>query len=216
MRAVFVGASALTLMTMRLLLKRGHEVIVIDRDKALIQELAQNLDCGFLHGDGSKPAILREADPENTDVFMCLTGNDQTNIIAALVGRSLGFKRVIAKIDDAEFEHICLELGLEDTIIPARTIGRYLADMCDGRDPLEVSTMVRDEGHVMSFVVHEAQSGPIDELGLPQKARVVCIYRDNKFILPDAGTVLKVNDEVVLIMHRDSLGAVEALVRPAD
>jgi trk system potassium uptake protein TrkA len=216
MRVVFIGAGSLTLMTARFLLKRGHEVVIIERDKALAQELAEQLDCGILQGDGSKPAILREADPEDTDVLFCLASSDQANIIAALVGRSLGFKRVVAKIDDAEFEHICLELGLEDTIIPARTIGRHLADMCEGQDPFEVSTMIRDEARILSFVVHEGQEGPISDLGLPKRSRLVCIYRGKRFIVPDEDTHLKVDDEVVLITHRDGVEALNELVRQAE
>jgi trk/ktr system potassium uptake protein len=216
MRVVFIGAGTLALMTARILLKRAHEVVVIERDKGRAQELAEQLDCGILQGDGSKPAILREADPANTDILFCLAGNDQANIIAALVGRSLGFKRVVVKIDDPEFEHICLELGLEDTIIPARTIGRHLADMCEGQDPLEVSTMIRDEARVLSFVVHESQEGPIADLSLPKQSRIVCIYRNNRFVIPDKNTRLKTDDEVVLITHRDGLDALKELVRHTD
>jgi trk system potassium uptake protein TrkA len=216
MRAVFIGAGTLTLMTARFLLKRGHEVVIIERDKALAEELPQQLDCGVLQGDGSKPAILREADPDNTDILFCLASSDQANIIAALVGRSMGFKRVVAKIDDPEFEHICLELGLEDTIIPARTIGRHLADMCEGQDPLEVSTMIRDEARVLSFVVHEAQEGSIADLNLPKQSRVVCVYRDGGLVLPDEDLGLKAGDEIVLITDRDSVEKLTELVRQAD
>jgi trk system potassium uptake protein TrkA len=205
MRVVFVGASTLTMMTARILLKRGHEVVIVERDKALVQELSEQFDCGILNGDGSKPAILKEADPNGTDILFCVTNSDQANIIAALVGRSLGFKRVVAKIDDPEFEHICLELGLEDTIIPARTIGRYLADMCEGRDPLELSTMIREQARVVSFVVHESQQGSIADLELPNHSRVVCVYREDKFILPDEDLNLAVDDEVVIITDRDNV-----------
>jgi len=213
MRVVFVGASALTLMTARLLLKRGHEVVIIERNKTLVEELPHQLDCGILQGDGSTPAILKEADPGNTDILFCVTGSDQANIIAALVGRSLGFERVVAKIEDPEFEHICLELGLEDTIIPTRTIGRHLADMCEGRDPLELSTMIRDEARVLSFVVQQAQQGTIEDLKLPGHSRVVCVYRDNSFILPDADFRLKTDDEVVLITSSDSVEELTEFVR---
>lgn len=205
MRAVFLGASSLSLMAARLLLKRGHEIVIIDQDKDVVTSLPDELDCGVLHGDGSKPAILREADPEQTDVFFCLTGNDQTNIIASLVGRSLGFKRVVTKIVDPEYEHICIELGLEDTIIPSRTIGRYLADMFEGLDLLELSTMIRDEARVFSFIVKEDEEGAVGELDLPEASRVICIYRDTVFVVPDEDTKLRKNDEVVLITHRKNL-----------
>jgi trk system potassium uptake protein TrkA len=128
MRAVFIGAGSLAVVTAKLIRERGEEVVIIEQDKERIDALADELDCGFLHGDGSKPAMLREANPEGTDVLFALTGNDQANILASLVGRSLGFKRVVTKIDDHEFEHICKELGLEDVIVPTRTVGRFLAE----------------------------------------------------------------------------------------
>lgn len=205
MRAVFIGASSLSIMTARLLLKRSHEVVIIDLDKDVVTSLATELECGILHGDGTKPALLREANPEQTDVLFCLTGNDQTNIIASLVGRSLGFKRVVTKIVDSEFEHICTELGLEDTIIPSRTIGRYLADMFEGHDLLELSTMIRDEARIFSFIAHKDQEGSLSELTLPSPSRVICLYRDDKFIVPDNQTAIKADDEIVIITHQKNL-----------
>jgi trk system potassium uptake protein TrkA len=209
MRAVLIGAGSLTLMTARLLLKHGHEVVIIDDDKSKLDSLATELDSGFLCGDGSKPAILREADPEHTDLLFCLTGNDQTNILASLVGRSLGFKRIVTRIEDPGFEHICIELGLENTIIPARTIARYLADLFEGRDPLELSTMIRDEARVFSFVAHEEDVGELKNLLLPDQSRVICIYRDDRFILPETEEMIRDGDEVVIITHRKNLPQLE-------
>ena len=92
-------------------------------------------DCGFIHGDGSKPAVLREVGPQHTDVLCCFTDNDQSNILASLVGRSLGFRRIFTKIDDAEFQPICIELGLTDLIIPHLQAARALADLAFGTLP---------------------------------------------------------------------------------
>lgn len=205
MRAVFLGASSLTLTTARLLLKHGHEVVLIERDKDMIQTLSEELDCGFIHGDGSRPAILREADPQHTSVLYCLTDQDQINIIASLVGRSLGYQRVVTKIDDPELEHICLELGLEDTIIPSRTIGNHLSDLFEGRDPLEFSTMIRDEARVFSFVARNEHTGPLSDIALPKNARVACLYRNGELLVPDADTPVKADDEVVLVTHSDNV-----------
>jgi trk system potassium uptake protein TrkA len=207
MRAVFVGASTMAIMTARILPERGHEVVIIERDKVKIDALFADLACGFLHGDGSKPVILREAEPAHADVLYCLTGNDQTNILASLVGRSLGFPRVVTKIDDSDFEHICIELGLKDTIIPARTIGRYLADMFQGLDPLELSALIRDEARTFSFVFPEGEGGLLRDVDLPGQSRVVCVYHNGKFVMPDETTRLKPGAEVVVVTHRNNLPA---------
>jgi trk system potassium uptake protein TrkA len=205
MKAVFIGTTPLSVMTARILLKRGHEVVIIERDKERIEDLNEDLACGFLHGDGTRPVILKEASPADTDVLYCLTDEEQTNIIASLVGKSLGYPRVITQINDPQFEHICIELGLEDTIVPDRTIGGYLADIFEGQDPVILSTMIRDEARTFSFVVRDEDAGPINGLNLPKESRVVCLYRDNKFTLPEESMELKAGDEVVIITHRQHL-----------
>ncbi len=205
MRAIFVGASTTTVATARMLLKRGHEMVIIEQDKERIEALAATLDCGFLHGDGGKPAILREVNPERTDVLYCLTDHDQANILASLVGRSLGFQRVVTKIQDPELVHVCIELGLRDTIIPSLTIARHLGEMFEGHDPLEISAKIRGDARIFSFVIQEKDPRHLSELELPKKSRVVCLYRDDEWLLPEEDTRLAPADEVVIITAASNL-----------
>lgn len=205
MRAVFIGAGELATMTARQLLKSGYDVVIIEKDKERIDELSTDLDAGFIHGDGSKPAILREADPTATDFLFCLTGNDQYNIIASLIGRSLGYQRVITRIDDPSYEHICIELGLGDIIVPDSTIARYLADLCAGQNPLEVSALIKGDARVFSFVADKEDEAPVADLKLPDDSRLMFLYRNEELVLPDADTVLQQGDEVVIIAHSKTL-----------
>lgn len=206
MRAVFIGAGPATLAAMRILLSRGHEVVIIEKDKETIESLSE-FDCGILHGDGSRPAILKEADPQSTHFLFCLTNNDQTNIIASLVGRSLGFPRVITRIENAEFEHVCLELGLVDTIVPEVTIARYLADMMEGRDPLELSATLGGDARLFSVVIGEEEAGAVEELDLPGDSRIVCLYRDEKLIFADSGLEIRKGDQIVVLARLKDMDA---------
>ena len=207
MKAIFVGASPTAIMTVRSLLKHNHEVIIIERDKEKIDTISAELDCGFLLGDGSKPSLLRETNPDKTDILYCLTGHDQTNIIASLVGRSLGFAKVVTKIEDPSYEHICIELGLDATIIPSRTIGRHLSDMFEGRDPFELSTMFRYDASPFSFVAQEQHIGAIHDLKLPKSSRIMCIYRQEKLIIPAENEQIQLDDEVIIITHQKHIEA---------
>lgn len=212
MRIVFVGAGELTISTADLLMKRGHEVIIIESQKSKIDDLSEILDCSFLHGDGSRPHILEEADPKHSDILFCLTDNDQNNIIAALIGRSLGFKRVVVNIHDREFESICLELGLEDTIIPSRTIGRYLADMASGVDTLELSTVIKGDARLYAVSIDKDHAGKaFEDLELPEKARAIFYYRDDKFRLTEKDSKLEQGDKLVFICHMESLDALKKI-----
>jgi trk system potassium uptake protein TrkA len=206
MRFVFVGSGTLAVLTGRMLAERGHEVIVIERDRAAIDALQDELDVGFLHGDGTRPAILREADPEATDLLFCLTHDDQANIIASLVARSLGYARVVTKIEDPELEHICGELGLANSLVPMHTVGRYLADMAEGQNIIEISDILRGEARIYSFRVREDQAVPLADLDLPSAARAICVYRNGEdFLFAEPDARLRVDDEVVILARGGAL-----------
>lgn len=207
MRFVFVGAGTLSRATAGLLLRHGHDVVVVERDEGVIESLGGAMDWGVLHGDGTRPAVLREAGPEDADALLCLTGNDQTNIIASLVGRSLGYRRVLTRIGDEEFEHICAELGLEDTIIPTLATGRYLVDMVEGRDTVELSAAIRGDARLFLWVAREGDEGRVEELDLPGKARVTHLYRGDQFVRVDPSTRIEKGDEVVALCSRAELDA---------
>ncbi len=61
MRVVFIGASTLAILTAQTLVARDHEVVIVDKDQSVVDSLSETIDCGFLNGDGTKPAVLREA-----------------------------------------------------------------------------------------------------------------------------------------------------------
>lgn len=214
MRFAFVGASQLAVMTAELLVDRGHEVVIIEADRARVDELSDWLDCSFLRGDGSRPQVLREVGPEQTAVLFCLTNNDESNILAALVGRSLGFAKVVPSIADPELLNVCHELGLDHTIVPDRTIGRYLADFAQGLDILELTTFIRGEARFFSFVAAKNDEGELAELALPKDSRAVCLYRQGEFVLTDDKTKIQEGDELVILTHSRHLAELETRWQP--
>jgi len=214
MRIAFVGASQTAIRTAEFLIKHGHEIIMIESDEKKVDALSERLDCSFLGGDGSKPEVLREVDPESTDVLFCLTENDKVNLIASLVGRSLGYKRVVTRIEDPEFEPICRELGLKDIIVPSLTISHYLQDLVQGVDILELSTILKDQARFFSFIAREEDAGDVRELKLPEEARVVCYYREGKLTIAGSEARLRAEDEVVVLTHVKCLANLEERWKP--
>lgn len=215
MRVVIVGASAIAVATAKLLLKDRHDVVLIERDKDKIDSLSESLDCGFLHGDGSKPAILKEAVPNGTDLLLCLTDHDQDNILASLVARSLGFERIVTKIEDPEFQHICAELSLADTIIPDQNTARTLADMVTGKASTELSTAIRGDVRFFSFVARDEDEGTVKDIDLPKGARIVLVYRGEDAIMADPDTKIAPKDEVVVLTQSKNVQDLQERWAPA-
>jgi trk system potassium uptake protein TrkA len=223
MRTVFLGAGKVSVETAKALIKKGHEVIIIETDKAKIDTLSEEMDCSFLQGDGSQPNLLREVNPKQTDFLFCLTDSDQDNVIASLVGRSLGFDRVVTSIGDPQFEGICHELGLKDTIIPSRTISRYLEDMVGGGENVELSTVIKGQARFFTLTAKEEDAVAAKDLKLPPGAKVICYYRDGTFSHADEETTFRTGDEIVILTHSKNMPVLQerwhpqpAQVEPAD
>jgi trk system potassium uptake protein TrkA len=193
------------MITAERLVKLGHEVIIIEQEKERIDRFSDQLDCSFLQGDAAKPAILSQVDPKNCDFLFCLTNLDQINIITSLLGRSMGFKRVVTSIGDSDLEKLCNELGLEDTIIPSRTISRHLENMVRGLDDIELSTLLKADARFFTFTAGKEEETAAGELDLPNDSRIIFYYRDNEFRLADKDTKFRKGDEIVVLTHGKNL-----------
>ncbi|PLW70663.1 NAD-binding protein [Pseudohalioglobus lutimaris] len=132
MRAVLIGASRLAMATVTEMLEAGHEVVVIDKDERVIEDLEADFDCSFYCGDGAKPSVLEDVDPSNTDLLLCLSDDDTSNVLAAVVAKSLEFDRVVLRLDDPDLLSICEQLGLENVIVPDKRIACELLSFFEG------------------------------------------------------------------------------------
>jgi trk system potassium uptake protein TrkA len=187
--------------TARGLIERGHEVVIIERDAERIDALREELDCGLIHGAGSRPSVLKEVGPSKADWLLALGDDDPDNIIAALVARELGFGSVITKVEDPQYQNICKHLGLQNTIVPDVEMGRSLADMVEAQDKTSLSTRLKGDLRFLSFTAGEDHAGPVKGLDLPADARVIAITRDDESKLPDDRIEIHAGDEVLLVVR---------------
>jgi trk system potassium uptake protein TrkA len=216
MRIVFSGASPAAIVTTKELIKKGHEVIIIELDSEKINRLSDELDCSFIEGDAGKPGILKQVDPQSCDFLFCLTDNDQTNIITSLLGRSMGFNRIITSIQDEELEQLCAELELEGTIIPVRTMSHHLVNMVGGLDNIEISTLLKGNARFFSFVAGSKVAGPAADLELPEQARIIYYYRKDKFQFVEKDTRLRKGDEIVILTDSQHLAELNERWNPSE
>jgi trk system potassium uptake protein TrkA len=204
-RIVIIGTSRIARVTAEILLAKNHEVVIVDTDRERLEHLGEQLDCGLIEGDGVSPPTLREAAGESPDVLLALTQHDQTNILAVLLGRSIGFARVIPQIVQAELNPVCHELGIEDTIAPHETMGRHLADTVLGEETISV-TALNDHGARLMAVPVKAE-GPrcIADLELPDHARAICVLHGDGFALPEETVELDDGDRIIVLTNGDGL-----------
>lgn len=209
MRIVFVGASDATLQATKQLLEKGYEVIMIEEDEKKVESLKEELDCGIIHGDGSNPEILQEANPKSSDLLFALTDSDQDNILIGLVGQSLKFKTIVVGIRNTSYEKIGLELGLENIIVPSRTIGNNLVNFVENEDAPDLKEYFKSDARLFKTVLEKECPDTVRAIGLPDNAQVICYYRDGTFKLVDDNTKLQEHDEIIILTKKKEIPELE-------
>lgn len=132
MRVVIIGASRLAMASARTFLGEGHEVVIIEKDQAVIDRLDEEYDCSFYCGDGARPGVLEDMDPDSTDLLLCLADEDTSNVLAAVVAKSMSFDRVVLRLEDDDLLSVCEQLGLDNVIVPDERVAQQLLDFAQG------------------------------------------------------------------------------------
>ncbi|WP_165954322.1 NAD-binding protein [Seongchinamella unica] len=134
MRIVIIGASGLALASAKAFLADGHEVVIIEKDQAVIDRLDEQYDCSFYCGDGARPGVLDDMDPASTDLLLCLSDDDTSNVLAAVVARSMSFDRVVVRLEDNDLLPVCEQLKLENVMVPDERMAQHLLSFAEGEE----------------------------------------------------------------------------------
>lgn len=103
MNIVIFGAGDFGSYLASTLSKEEHNVLVIDRDKDKLANLAQLTDVAVRVGSGADWQLLDEILEISPDLFISLTNHDETNLVACSLAKQLGFPSTIARVHDSRF-----------------------------------------------------------------------------------------------------------------
>jgi trk system potassium uptake protein TrkA len=120
----------------------------------------------------------------------------------------------VTRIGDPQFEGICRELGLKDTIIPSRTISRYRKDMEGGGETVELCTVIKDEVRFFTLIAKKEDTVAAKDPKLSAGAKVICYDRDGKFSHADEETTFRIGDEIVILTHGKNMPALQERWQP--
>jgi len=106
----------------------GHQVSVVDLRQTAFRRLPQGFRGQLVLGTGIDEDVLRNAGIQQADVFIAVTDNDNTNIMAAQIAQVIyQVPKVVLRIYDPERAEIYRDLGLT-VICPTRTVSEMIEE----------------------------------------------------------------------------------------
>lgn len=180
-----------------------HTVVLIEKDKSACEEIAKDIDCLVIHGDGCDPKRLEEAGAERADVIASVTGEDEDNlVICQLAKEKFKVSRTVARINDPRNEQVFSKLGVDVPIDATVILAKIIEEEVSFADFVNLMSFKR--GKLAIVRVDLPSDSPIinkqvQELKLPEQSVLVSIIRGDEVIVPKGNTTLLAGDDIIAL-----------------
>ncbi len=211
MKALIVGGGSVGRFIAEQLGATGHTVVILDNDASVVKQHAALGVPGvtWAKGDGCELGALKTVGVAECDVVAAVTGDDEDNLVVSLLSKQeFGVPRVVARVNNPNNEWMFNEMWGVDVSVSTPHLITGLV-----QEAVAVGSFVRllsfEGGKAKLAEVTLAEGSPAADkevvaLGFPREATVVAVLRKDRVVVPRGDTVLRVGDEVIVLVAGDS------------
>lgn len=212
----------------------NNDVTIIDIDETALHNLGSKLDVQTLHGNAASPMVLERAGAADADLMLALTRSDETNLVACKLGADMfNIPSRIARVrsvDYLEYQPDEEECGsslkvfdVTESISPASRSVTSCSGLINYTSTLQVLRFADDKAKMVIVQAHKGGllvNKEIAEINrhLPDNVdcQICAIYRNNRFIVPSAQTVIIEGDEVCFVAAAANVKTIMRELRPLE
>ncbi len=216
-RMMIAGGGRIGFYVAKTMEERGISVKVIEKDvercKFLLKSLKKSV---ILHGDGSDRKLLEEENINDMDIFAAISNNEELNIMASMLAKSLGAKKVITIVNRTDYLPLASNLGVESVLSPRLITAATILKYVRGGNILSLTTIAEGKAEIMEAEVKEGSKligKTLREVELPKKTLIGAIIRDNNVIIPSGEDQIINNDRLIIFTLQESIKQVARLLQ---
>ncbi len=186
------------------LIRKGHEVTLLEADRNWYLSVEQELEHQVQYGDATELWVLERAGIQRADVVIAVTGDDEDNLLICQVAKEkYGCERIIARINNPRNREWFDLLGVAPVVSATQLILQLIEHEVPDYGLLHLLDL-RDE----QLEIIEIEIGPrspavgrtVGELNMPEGSLVISLLRDGKGFVPKADTEIRSGDEALLVL----------------
>ena len=195
------------------------KVKIIEADEARCEKLNELIDTDrvmVIHGDGRDLALLNEEGIKNTQAFVALTGNAETNILACLTAKRLGVRKTVAMVENFDYVSMAESLDLGTIINKKALAASYIYQMMLDADVHNIHFLMSANADVAEFTAEPGSKvtrKKVFELNLPKGTTIGGLVRRGEGMLVSGGTQIQAGDSVVVFCHDIEMSRLEKFFR---
>lgn len=156
MKIIIVGCGKVGEELAAELSQENNDVMVIDRNEDVVNTLCGKYDIMGTVGNGAAHSVQVEADIENADLLIAVTGSDELNLLCCLTARMAGRDcHTIARLRNPEYSSelsfLKEELGLAMVINQEHIAAREIARVLTIPSAIEIDTFAKGRVEILRF-----------------------------------------------------------------
>lgn len=177
-----------------------------------INELVDESRVMVIHGDARDTSLLMEENINNTQAFVALTGNAETNILACLTAKRLGVRKTVARVENMDYVSMAESLDIGTIVNKKALAASYIYQMMLDADVNNIRFLMTANADVAEFTAQQGSKvtrKKVFELGLPKGATIGGLVRHGEGHLVSGGTQIEAGDSVVVFCHNIVISKIE-------
>ncbi len=179
------------------------QVKIIENKVARCNHLTELLDdrTMVINGDGRDMNLLLEEGIKNTEAFVAVTENSETNILACLAAKRMGVRKTVAEVENIDYIGMAESLDIGTVINKKLIAASHIFQMMLDADVSNVKCLTFANADVAEFTVKEGSAitkHKVKDLGLPKGATIGGLIRKGQGIVVNGDTQIEPNDHVVV------------------
>lgn len=192
------------------------DVKVIEKDPARCEVLNELFDEDKLviNGDGRDTALLVEEGIHNTQAFVALTSNAETNILACLTAKQMGVRKTVAAVENFDYVDMAVSLDI-GTIVNKKAIAAgHIYQMLLDANVDNVKFLMTVNADVAEFIPVQGSKitrKPIKDINIPKGMTIGGLVRGEEGMLVSGNTQIEAGDIVVVFCYDVDKKKVEKL-----
>ena len=208
---IIVGCGKVGMTLIEQLSKEGHDITIIDKNAAKVQEMSNLYDIMGLVGNGASYSVQMEAGIENADLIIAVTASDELNLLCCTVAKQVGDCAAIALVRTPDYSkeagYLREKLGLTMIINPELEASLETARILYLPTALEVNSFAHGQAEIVKFKIPEGNlldGMTIATLGksITNDILICAIEREGEVYIPGGNFQMAKDDIVSFVAPR--------------
>lgn len=216
MKIIIAGAGDVGSHLAKLLSSESHDIYLIDKNEERLSAVSSQTDVFTITGDAKSVELMDRKLISSSDLLIAVTSSEETNMLICILGKRLGAKHTIARINDENIvkenkEHFYIDLGIDTLISPTHLatleIDR-LINQAAFTDDIEF-----ENGKLTVFGISLSKKSVLNDKSVRESAELnpnlsfkpLALHRDDFTLMVDRDTVFRENDIVYFISQKESI-----------